>query len=130
MPWRSFTQTPTLWPVGDGDMGQGNGVGKALPSSHLHHPCCSPAGALKSYLRELPQPLMTFELYDEWVKVARWVGEGEKPHGAKKAHGYPALPPPALRAGMLGLVCLTGRHNHSVRSSCRLSGAHKKFRQL
>uniref|UniRef100_A0A8C5U519 Rho-GAP domain-containing protein n=1 Tax=Malurus cyaneus samueli TaxID=2593467 RepID=A0A8C5U519_9PASS len=31
------------------------------------------AGALKSYLRELPQPLMTFELYDKWVKVARWV---------------------------------------------------------
>ncbi|XP_010140670.1 PREDICTED: LOW QUALITY PROTEIN: SH3 domain-binding protein 1, partial [Buceros rhinoceros silvestris] len=27
-------------------------------------------GALKSYLRELPQPLMTFELYNEWVKVA------------------------------------------------------------
>ncbi|XP_009706368.1 PREDICTED: SH3 domain-binding protein 1, partial [Cariama cristata] len=44
-------------------------------------PCCPPAtisraappplpGALKSYLRELPQPLMTFELYNEWVKVA------------------------------------------------------------
>ncbi|KFW11235.1 SH3 domain-binding protein 1, partial [Eurypyga helias] len=31
------------------------------------------AGALKSYLRELPQPLMTFELYSEWVKVARGV---------------------------------------------------------
>uniref|UniRef100_A0A8C4U3T8 Rho-GAP domain-containing protein n=1 Tax=Falco tinnunculus TaxID=100819 RepID=A0A8C4U3T8_FALTI len=28
------------------------------------------AGALKSYLRELPQPLMTFELYNEWMKVA------------------------------------------------------------
>ncbi|XP_029896770.1 SH3 domain-binding protein 1 [Aquila chrysaetos chrysaetos] len=28
------------------------------------------AGALKSYLRELPQPLMTFELYNEWVEVA------------------------------------------------------------
>ncbi|KFO81692.1 SH3 domain-binding protein 1, partial [Cuculus canorus] len=28
------------------------------------------AAALKSYLRELPQPLMTFELYNEWVKVA------------------------------------------------------------
>ncbi|XP_055664798.1 SH3 domain-binding protein 1 isoform X1 [Falco peregrinus] len=28
------------------------------------------AGALKSYLRELPQPLMTFELYNEWIKVA------------------------------------------------------------
>uniref|UniRef100_A0A672TQG2 SH3 domain binding protein 1 n=1 Tax=Strigops habroptila TaxID=2489341 RepID=A0A672TQG2_STRHB len=28
------------------------------------------AGALKSYLRELPQPLMTFELYNEWLQVA------------------------------------------------------------
>ncbi|KAM9579776.1 SH3 domain-binding protein 1 [Guaruba guarouba] len=28
------------------------------------------AGALKSYLRELPQPLMTFELYEEWLQVA------------------------------------------------------------
>ncbi|CAM5083508.1 unnamed protein product [Eretmochelys imbricata] len=28
------------------------------------------AGALKSYLRELPQPLMTYELYDDWFKVA------------------------------------------------------------
>ncbi|XP_067912101.1 rho GTPase-activating protein 17-like isoform X6 [Heterodontus francisci] len=28
------------------------------------------AGALKSYLRELPEPLMTFELYDEWVQAA------------------------------------------------------------
>ncbi|XP_069764621.1 SH3 domain-binding protein 1-like [Narcine bancroftii] len=27
------------------------------------------AGALKSYLRELPQPLMTFDLYDEWFQV-------------------------------------------------------------
>ncbi|NXR09036.1 3BP1 protein, partial [Semnornis frantzii] len=28
------------------------------------------AGALKSYLRELPEPLMTFELYNKWLKVA------------------------------------------------------------
>uniref|UniRef100_A0ACB8FN63 Uncharacterized protein n=1 Tax=Sphaerodactylus townsendi TaxID=933632 RepID=A0ACB8FN63_9SAUR len=28
------------------------------------------AGALKCYLRELPQPLMSFELYDDWLKVA------------------------------------------------------------
>ncbi|XP_077791727.1 SH3 domain-binding protein 1 [Podarcis muralis] len=28
------------------------------------------AGALKCYLRELPQPLMTFELYDDWLKTA------------------------------------------------------------
>uniref|UniRef100_A0A4W4F4L2 Rho GTPase activating protein 17a n=1 Tax=Electrophorus electricus TaxID=8005 RepID=A0A4W4F4L2_ELEEL len=26
------------------------------------------AGALKSYLRELPEPLMTYELYDEWIQ--------------------------------------------------------------
>ncbi|XP_034049606.1 SH3 domain-binding protein 1 [Thalassophryne amazonica] len=28
------------------------------------------AGALKCYLRELPEPLMTFDLYDDWVKAA------------------------------------------------------------
>ncbi|KAM9832342.1 SH3 domain-binding protein 1 [Neosynchiropus ocellatus] len=28
------------------------------------------AGALKCYLRELPEPLMTFELYSEWFKAA------------------------------------------------------------
>ncbi|KAM4698419.1 rho GTPase-activating protein 17 [Rhinophrynus dorsalis] len=27
------------------------------------------AGALKSYLRELPEPLMTFNLYDEWIQA-------------------------------------------------------------
>ncbi|KAM8889943.1 rho GTPase-activating protein 17a isoform 2-T2 [Synchiropus picturatus] len=27
------------------------------------------AGALKSYLRELPEPLMTFQLYDEWIQA-------------------------------------------------------------
>ncbi|XP_005939157.1 rho GTPase-activating protein 17a isoform X6 [Haplochromis burtoni] len=28
------------------------------------------AGALKSYLRELPEPLMTFQLYDEWIQAS------------------------------------------------------------
>nr|XP_061805767.1 rho GTPase-activating protein 17-like [Nerophis lumbriciformis] len=28
------------------------------------------AGALKSYLRELPEPLMTFALYDEWTQAS------------------------------------------------------------
>uniref|UniRef100_A0AAR2K6U2 Rho-GAP domain-containing protein n=1 Tax=Pygocentrus nattereri TaxID=42514 RepID=A0AAR2K6U2_PYGNA len=28
------------------------------------------AGALKSYLRELPEPLMTFELYNDWFRAA------------------------------------------------------------
>ncbi|XP_063046717.1 rho GTPase-activating protein 17b isoform X2 [Engraulis encrasicolus] len=28
------------------------------------------AGALKSYLRELPEPLMTFHLYDEWISAS------------------------------------------------------------
>ncbi|XP_076305533.1 uncharacterized protein LOC143222648 isoform X2 [Tachypleus tridentatus] len=29
------------------------------------------AGALKSYLRELPEPLLTFDLYDEWMNAAK-----------------------------------------------------------
>ncbi|XP_075314277.1 rho GTPase-activating protein 17a isoform X5 [Odontesthes bonariensis] len=28
------------------------------------------AGALKSYLRELPEPLMTYQLYDEWIQAS------------------------------------------------------------
>ncbi|XP_046888113.1 rho GTPase-activating protein 17a isoform X1 [Hypomesus transpacificus] len=28
------------------------------------------AGALKSYLRELPEPLMTYQLYDEWTQAS------------------------------------------------------------
>ncbi|XP_017570804.1 rho GTPase-activating protein 44 isoform X5 [Pygocentrus nattereri] len=28
------------------------------------------AGALKSYLRELPEPLMTFHLYNEWIQAS------------------------------------------------------------
>ncbi|XP_069012145.1 SH3 domain-binding protein 1 [Embiotoca jacksoni] len=34
------------------------------------------AGALKCYLRELPEPLMTFELYSDWFKAA---GEKDLP---------------------------------------------------
>ncbi|TRZ02254.1 hypothetical protein DNTS_034028 [Danionella cerebrum] len=36
------------------------------------------AGALKSYLRELPEPLMTFELYNEWLKAAGEKEQDEK----------------------------------------------------
>ncbi|XP_066432644.1 rho GTPase-activating protein 17 isoform X2 [Eleutherodactylus coqui] len=39
-------------------------------TSHLEEFYSDPhavAGALKSYLRELPEPLMTFALYDEWI---------------------------------------------------------------
>lgn len=31
------------------------------------------SGALKSYLRELPEPLLTTELYDEWMNAAKYV---------------------------------------------------------
>ncbi|XP_013778561.1 rho GTPase-activating protein 17-like [Limulus polyphemus] len=31
------------------------------------------AGALKSYLRELPEPLLTFDLYEEWTNAAKTV---------------------------------------------------------
>lgn len=33
-------------------------------------PLCA-TGALKSYLRELPEPLMTFELYEEWIQASK-----------------------------------------------------------
>ena len=29
------------------------------------------AGALKLYLRELPEPLMTYELYDAWMQTVQ-----------------------------------------------------------
>ncbi|XP_042162061.1 rho GTPase-activating protein 17a isoform X7 [Oncorhynchus tshawytscha] len=35
------------------------------------------AGALKSYLRELPEPLMSFQLYDEWIQASN-VSEPDK----------------------------------------------------
>uniref|UniRef100_A0A8C7YIA7 Rho GTPase activating protein 17b n=1 Tax=Oryzias sinensis TaxID=183150 RepID=A0A8C7YIA7_9TELE len=42
-------------------------------TSQLEEFYCDPhavAGALKSYLRELPEPLMTFGLYEEWVQAS------------------------------------------------------------
>ncbi|KAM9837372.1 SH3 domain-binding protein 1 isoform 2-T2 [Aulostomus maculatus] len=36
------------------------------------------AGALKCYLRELPEPLMTFELYNDWFKAAGEKGLDER----------------------------------------------------
>uniref|UniRef100_A0A8B9H2H1 Rho-GAP domain-containing protein n=1 Tax=Astyanax mexicanus TaxID=7994 RepID=A0A8B9H2H1_ASTMX len=51
--------------------------GSVLPCQNTHcvpsmcfslfFPC---SGALKSYLRELPEPLMTFQLYDEWIQAS------------------------------------------------------------
>lgn len=31
------------------------------------------AGVLKCYLRELPEPLLTFELYEEWINASKLV---------------------------------------------------------
>lgn len=31
------------------------------------------AGTLKSYLRELPEPLLTFNLYNDWISAAKYV---------------------------------------------------------
>ncbi|XP_068764243.1 rho GTPase-activating protein 17 isoform X6 [Struthio camelus] len=36
------------------------------------------AGALKSYLRELPEPLMTYSLYDEWTQAANIQDQDKK----------------------------------------------------
>ncbi|KAM4882569.1 SH3 domain-binding protein 1 isoform 1-T1 [Thomomys bottae] len=45
----------------------------AFDPQGLEEFCSDPhavAGALKSYLRELPEPLMTFDLYDDWMGAA------------------------------------------------------------
>ncbi|XP_042549242.1 SH3 domain-binding protein 1 isoform X1 [Dipodomys spectabilis] len=45
----------------------------ACDPQSLEEFCSDPhavAGALKSYLRELPEPLMTFDLYDDWMGAA------------------------------------------------------------
>ncbi|KAG7460065.1 hypothetical protein MATL_G00217130 [Megalops atlanticus] len=41
-----------------------------IDHSEFHSDPHAVAGALKSYLRELPEPLMTFELYNDWFKAA------------------------------------------------------------
>lgn len=48
------------------EMGASRTVSEILPP-----PPTTTAGALKSYLRELPEPLMTFDLYDDWMRAAR-----------------------------------------------------------
>uniref|UniRef100_A0A8C1QGF5 Rho GTPase activating protein 44 n=1 Tax=Cyprinus carpio TaxID=7962 RepID=A0A8C1QGF5_CYPCA len=36
------------------------------------------AGALKSYLRELPEPLLTFDLYDDWIQASNIVDQDKR----------------------------------------------------
>lgn len=45
-------------------------IGRWHPWCQAPCPLCA-AGALKSYLRELPEPLMTFELYEEWIQASK-----------------------------------------------------------
>ncbi|KAG8542782.1 hypothetical protein GDO81_026114 [Engystomops pustulosus] len=50
-------------------------------TSHLEEFYSDPhavAGALKSYLRELPEPLMTFALYDEWIAAGNTQDQNTK----------------------------------------------------
>lgn len=49
----------------------GTGVGAWGTVSEPAPPPTTTSGALKSYLRELPEPLMTFDLYDDWMRAAR-----------------------------------------------------------
>ena len=36
------------------------------------------ASTLKSYLRELPEPLLTFDLHQDWIKAASYVNQSIK----------------------------------------------------
>ncbi|XP_024128103.1 rho GTPase-activating protein 17b isoform X3 [Oryzias melastigma] len=50
-------------------------------TSQLEEFYCDPhavAGALKSYLRELPEPLMTFSLYEEWVQASNFTDSDKR----------------------------------------------------
>nr|XP_004610754.1 unnamed protein product [Sorex araneus] len=53
------------------------------------------AGALKSYLRELPEPLMTFDLYDDWMRAASLKEAGPRLEALKDVCSR--LPPENLR---------------------------------
>ncbi|XP_008065527.1 SH3 domain-binding protein 1 [Carlito syrichta] len=52
------------------------------------------AGALKSYLRELPEPLMTFDLYDDWMRAASLKEAGARPQALQEVCSR--LPPENL----------------------------------
>ncbi|XP_039696102.1 rho GTPase-activating protein 17 [Pteropus medius] len=76
---RSWCLLPLVAPQGLFRIGAGASKLKKLKAaldcstSHLDEFYSDPhavAGALKSYLRELPEPLMTFHLYEEWTQVA------------------------------------------------------------
>nr|XP_014706798.2 SH3 domain-binding protein 1 isoform X1 [Equus asinus] len=45
------------------------------------------AGALKSYLRELPEPLMTFDLYDDWMRAASLKEPGARQEALQEVCG-------------------------------------------
>ncbi|XP_026171684.1 rho GTPase-activating protein 44-like isoform X3 [Mastacembelus armatus] len=43
------------------------------------------AGALKSYLRELPEPLMTFDLYNDWIQASNIQDQDKRPQALLNA---------------------------------------------
>ncbi|XP_075409653.1 SH3 domain-binding protein 1 [Tenrec ecaudatus] len=60
----------------------------ALDPSSLEEFCSdhhAVAGALKSYLRELPEPLMTFALYDDWMRAASLKEPGARLEALREA---------------------------------------------
>lgn len=69
------------------------------------------AGALKSYLRELPEPLMTSELYNEWFEAA---GEKELDDKLERFRAVLKKLPPEnynnLRYLIQFLACLSEHH--------------------
>ncbi|XP_063872353.1 rho GTPase-activating protein 45-like [Scylla paramamosain] len=61
------------------------------------------ANVHKLYLRQLPEPLLTFRLYPDFIRIAKECGTGTGAEGASRAEGgtagaggAPASPPPGL----------------------------------
>ncbi|XP_035128102.3 SH3 domain-binding protein 1 isoform X2 [Callithrix jacchus] len=69
----------------------------ALDPHSLEEFCSDPhavAGALKSYLRELPEPLMTFDLYEDWMRAASLKEPGARLQALQEVCSH--LPPENL----------------------------------
>lgn len=64
------------------------------------------AGALKQYLRELPEPLMTFSLYNEWIQA-----HGIQDNGARLQQYWSIVEkmPPLYKANLRYLVKFLGK---------------------
>ena len=59
-----------------------------LELAHELHDVHIVAGMLKSYLRELPEPMLTFGLYDDWVNAMKISDQETRLHAFSEVRKY------------------------------------------